>query len=146
MILVGKENGDLAFNKGLTVIEENNNFTYTKVNGAWKLTKLSFGSPHSASNYDPQILEDNNKPKKTITTTNFPASVKYNGAYVDGIKWNDKNGINYLVISQIKAGDYGKSGYKIYCLPVVLLIMGMRLEDYGKFKMPPKTCLLKWII
>ena len=107
-----KENGGLAFNKGMTVIEENNIFTYTKENDAWKLTKLFFGSAHSVSNYDPQILEDNNKPNKAITTTNFPAYVKYNGTYIDGIKWIDKNGTNYLVISQVNAGEFGKSDYK----------------------------------
>ena len=40
-----------------------------------------------------------------------PNGLEYKGKFLDAIKYDDKNGTNYVIISEVKSGEYGKEGY-----------------------------------
>jgi hypothetical protein len=109
-----KDNGALAFNKGLLVNKENNVFRYVKNGNYWKLIKTEFEGNTSYDNADAQrMLEKykNSQLNGVSISAGLPPTIKYKGRYIDALKWSDKNGVNYLVVSEIKQGEYGKNGY-----------------------------------
>lgn len=120
------DNGSLAFNKGMTVEEAANTFSYQREGKRWRLIKTQFGTTKSHNNADEsriisddnaknineqQSLEISSSTPTQVPFSGIPFEVKYNGTYVDALRWADKNGTNYLIISEEKRGEYGKKGY-----------------------------------
>jgi len=56
--------------------------------------------------------EISNLVKQSEVGIEFPKSVMKYGTLVDGALWNDKRGLNYFVIFQMKEGEFFMDGFK----------------------------------
>lgn len=133
--------GKIEYDNGKKIHKSGNMFEYNYSNGNWQLVSCAvngggvnddwtdFGrftdyiNGGSKSNNELNIeskngstdlkeIDNKNLDAERLSSAEIPTGISYNGSYIDGLKWNDKNGKNYLIISALKQGTYGNDGYK----------------------------------
>mgnify|MGYP001348902598 CR=1 FL=1 len=68
--------------------------------------KLSTGSDSTGKNSSAEIKNVSNEPGK------LPASVKYDGRIVGGARWEDKNGVNVVIVTETEEKTSGDNRSK----------------------------------
>ena len=103
----GRESGKLILkyvilNEGIEKL--NNNMFPLSLSGKIGLKSENESKPTSST-------INSTEDSKETNSIELPSNIEYKGKYIDAIKYEDKNGTNYVIISEIKNGQYGKEGY-----------------------------------
>lgn len=151
--------GKIEYDNSKKIHKSGNMFEYDYYNDNWQLTSCAvngggvnddwtdFGrftdyikgsnKPTNEPNAESKNQENNsskNTEAEHLLATEIPTSMSYNGDYADGLKWNDKNGKNYLIISTIKQGTYGSDGYKSILFGCCFIDNGSSLKKQWEIK------------
>lgn len=79
----------------------------------------------------PQIVID------TLSKKDIPKAVAINGNIVDGIKWKDKKGVHYIIISEVTQKELCDSAFKSqlfalqYSLNDSAITIDWKIQDFG---------------